>query len=138
MTWLLALLMAVIGAALGFALAAAAAAALAPLLGISSFEGASGYFAVFIGGPLGGLVGLGLGAWLVLRRAGFKGAAVAGRIALVFGGVRESLRETAALLAAERVSGRGSPPLRISESRFYESAARSRVDGRGGLRPSGG
>ena len=87
MTYLLALLVAVVGAALGFALGAAAAAALAPLLGISSFEGASGYFAVFIGGPVGGLAGLVLGAWLVLRRAGLKGAAVAGRIALVFGGV---------------------------------------------------
>jgi hypothetical protein len=87
MTWLLALLMAVVGAALGFALGAAAAAALAPVLGISSFEGASGYFAVFIGGPVGGVVGLGLGAWLVLRRAGLRGAALAGRIGLVFGGV---------------------------------------------------
>jgi hypothetical protein len=28
-----------------------------------------------------------VGAWLVLRRAGLKGAAVAGRIGLVFGGV---------------------------------------------------
>jgi hypothetical protein len=87
MTYLLALLVAVVGAALGFAVGAAAAAALAPLLGITSFEGASGYFAVFIGGPLGGLVGLVLGAWLVLRRAGLGGAAVAGRIGLVFGGV---------------------------------------------------
>ncbi len=87
MTWLLALVMAVVGAALGFALGATAAAALAPLLGITSFEGASGYFAVFIGAPLGGLAGLVLGAWLVLRRAGLRGAAVAGRIGLVFGGV---------------------------------------------------
>ena len=87
MTYLLALLVAVVGAALGFAVGAAAAAALAPLLGITSFEGASGYFAVFIGGPLGGLAGLVLGAWLVLRRAGLGGAAVAGRIALVFAGV---------------------------------------------------
>jgi hypothetical protein len=87
MTYLLALLVAMVGAALGFALGAAAASALAPLLGITSFEGASGYFAVFIGGPVGGLAGLVLGAWLVLRRAGLKGAAVAGRVGLVFGGV---------------------------------------------------
>ena len=87
MTYLLALVMALVGAALGFGVGAAAAAALAPLLGITSFEGASGYFAVFIGGPIGALAGLVLGAWLVLRRAGIKGAAAAGRIGLVFGGV---------------------------------------------------
>jgi hypothetical protein len=48
---------------------------------------ASGYFAVFIGGPIGGLAGLVLGALLVLRRVGHRGAAVGGRIALVFAGV---------------------------------------------------
>ena len=58
MTYLLALLAALVGAALGFALGAAAAGLLAPVLGITSFEGASGYFAVFIGGPIGGLAGL--------------------------------------------------------------------------------
>ena len=61
MTYLLALLVALVGAALGFALGAAAAGLLAPVLGITSFEGASGYFAVFIGGPIGGMAGLVLG-----------------------------------------------------------------------------
>jgi hypothetical protein len=87
MTYLVALLAALVGAALGFALGAAAAGLLAPVLGITSFEGASGYFAVFIGGPVGGLAGLVLGALLVLRRVGHRGAAVGGRIALVFAGV---------------------------------------------------
>jgi hypothetical protein len=87
MTYLLALLAALVGAALGFALGAAAAGLAAPFLGITSFEGASGYFAVFIGGPIGGLAGLVLGALLVLRRAGHRGAAVGGRVALVFAGV---------------------------------------------------
>ena len=72
MTYLLALLVALVGAALGFALGAAAAGLLAPVLGITSFEGASGYFSVFIGGPIGGLAGLVLGALLVLRRAGHR------------------------------------------------------------------
>ena len=87
MTYLLAFLAALVGAALGFALGAAAAGLAAPFLGITSFEGASGYFAVFIGGPIGGLAGLVLGALLVLRRAGHRGAAVGGRVALVFAGV---------------------------------------------------
>jgi hypothetical protein len=92
MTYLLALLAALIGAALGFALGATVAGLAAPALGITSFEGASGYFAVFIGGPIGGLGGLVLGAWLVLRfaqrRTGQQRAgAVGGRLALVLVGV---------------------------------------------------
>lgn len=57
----------------------------APALGISSFEGAAGYFAVFVFGPVGGLIGLVLGLWLVFR---YKGghrtfSAIAGRSAFV-------------------------------------------------------
>ena len=88
MTYALALLAGIVGGALGFALGVAVASALAAALGISSFEGASGYFAVFIGGPLGGLLGLVLGATLVLRRAGHRGwEAVGGRLALIVVGV---------------------------------------------------
>jgi hypothetical protein len=92
MTYLLALLAALVGLALGFALGAAVAGLLAPVLGITSFEGASGYFAVFIGGPVGGLAGMVLGALLVLRRAqqrtGERRAGViAGGVALVLVGV---------------------------------------------------
>jgi hypothetical protein len=88
MTYLLALVAALVGAALGFALGATVAGLLAPALGITSFEGASGYFAVFVGGPIGGLAGLVLGALLVLRRAQRRtGQAVAGRLALVLVGV---------------------------------------------------
>ena len=50
-SYALALLAALLGAALGFALGSAAADLLAPALGITSFEGASGYFAVFVGAP---------------------------------------------------------------------------------------
>jgi hypothetical protein len=92
MTYLMALLAALVGLALGFAFGATVAGLLAPVLGITSFEGASGYFAVFIGGPAGGLAGMVLGAWLVLRRirqptGERRGGAIAGGVALVVVGV---------------------------------------------------
>jgi hypothetical protein len=88
MTYLLALLAAIAGCAVGAGLGMAAAGMMAPVLGISSFEGASGYFAVLIGGPIGGLLGLVLGAVLVLRKRGHRGfSAVAGRLTVVVGGV---------------------------------------------------
>lgn len=92
MTYLLALVAALVGAALGFALGATVAGLLAPAFGITSFEGASGYFAVFIGGPIGGLTGLVLAPLLVLRRAQRRSAqpragAVGGRLVLVLAGV---------------------------------------------------
>jgi hypothetical protein len=88
-TYFLAILAALIGGGLGFLLAAAAASALAPVLGISSFEGAAGYFAVFLGGPIGAVVGLALGPILVLRRAGHRRAgALFPRVVLaIFGAV---------------------------------------------------
>jgi len=88
MTYLLALIAALIGGGLGLALGVAAGALLAELLGITSFEGAAGYFAVFTGGPIGLLLGGVLGPVLVLRRRGHRGfSAVGGRLALVFAGV---------------------------------------------------
>ena len=96
--YLLALSAALIGGATGFALGTFVAATAAPMLGISEFEGASGYFAAFVGGPLGGLAGLVLGASIVLRRAGHRRfGALAGRTALIFVGV---LGISAAILAA--------------------------------------
>jgi hypothetical protein len=70
--YFLAILAALIGGGIGFLLAAAAAGVLAPMLGISSFEGAAGYFAVLLGGPIGAVIGLVLGPLLVLRRAGHR------------------------------------------------------------------
>ena len=88
MTYVLALIGAVLGAAIGAFLGFSIAALLAPMLGISSFEGAAGYFAVFIGGPVGGLLGMVLGALLVLRKRGLQGfGAIAGGIGVVFAGV---------------------------------------------------
>jgi len=62
---------------------------LAPLLGISSFEGASGYFAAFVMGPIGGLIGLCLGVWIVFRyQAGHRGfVAIGKRASLVIVGL---------------------------------------------------
>lgn len=85
MTYILAFLAAIVGATAGFFLTAALGSVLAPMLGVSSFEGAAGYFAVFVLGPVGGLAGLILGLWLVFR---YKGghrtfSAIAGRSAIV-------------------------------------------------------
>ena len=87
MTYVLAILAALVGGGLGAVLGAAAAGALAAALGISSFEGASGYFAVFIGGPIGALLGLVVGPLLVLRRAGHRRiGALVPRLAIVWFG----------------------------------------------------
>ena len=126
--YLLALLAAAIGAVLGFTLGAAAAGALAPMLGISSFEGAAGYFAIFIGGPIGALAGLVLGAWLVLRRTGLRGTAVTGRIGLVFGGmvVLAAAGIGAAWLMRPLVNANGPAPQLVFEIRLPPGAAPSR------------
>lgn len=88
MTYVFALLGAIAGAAIGAFLGVSIGAVLAMMLGISSFEGASGYFAVYIGGPIGGLIGLVLGGALVLRKRGVTGfGAISGRLGLIFAGV---------------------------------------------------
>src|SRR5215510_2851659 len=88
MTYLLSVLAALLGAGLGFVAFAAVAGLLAPLLGISSFEGAAGYFAIFLAGPLGALIGLVCAPLLVLRRRGHRNlSALGGRLALAVGSV---------------------------------------------------
>src|SRR5436190_779836 len=88
MTYVLAFLAGIVGGGLGIALGIAAASALAAALGISSFEGASGYFAVFLGGPIGGVLGLVLGPALVLRFAGRRSLGDLGKhLAVVIVGV---------------------------------------------------
>jgi hypothetical protein len=87
MTYLLALVAAIGGALLGFFLGAGAGSVLATALGVSSFEGASGYFAIAIG-LLGGLIGLLTGGTLMLRRRGHRGfGAMGGRLILVLAGL---------------------------------------------------
>ena len=118
MTYVLALLAAIVGGAVGAFLGFFVAALLAPVLGISSFEGASGYFAVFIGGPIGGLLGLVLGATLVLRKRGISGfGAITGRIGVVLIGV--------VLVAAGR-RGRSLPLPRHRQSERQPTKARLR------------
>ncbi|HET7679440.1 MAG TPA: hypothetical protein VFK79_04820 [Xanthobacteraceae bacterium] len=126
MTYLLALLAAIVGGAIGAGLGMATAAVLAPILGISSFEGASGYFAVFIGGPIGGLLGLVLGAVLVLRKRGHQGfGAIAGRLGLVAVGV--ALIAAAGIgvlyLSQDMVNPNGAAPQLAFEIRLPAGAA---------------
>lgn len=126
MTYVLALVAAIVGGGLGFALGIAAAGLLAPTLGISSFEGASGYFAVFVGGALGGLFGIVLGPLLVLRRAGHRSfGAIGGRLALVVVGV---IGVGAAALGAfwmmrPIVNTNGPPPQLVFEIRLPPGVA---------------
>jgi len=85
MTYILAFLAGVAGTIAGYVLATAFGVGLALVLGMSNFEGASGYFAAFVVGPIGGLIGLFLGLWLVLRyKGGYRSfSAIAGRSAIV-------------------------------------------------------
>ena len=126
MTYVLALLAAIVGGGVGAFLGSFVAGLLAPLLGISSFEGASGYFAVFIGGPIGGLLGLVLGATLVLRKRGISGfGAITGRIGVVLIGV--VLVAAAAVgvlyLSQDIVNPNGNPPRLVFEIRLPAGAA---------------
>ena len=132
MTYFLALLAGIVGTALGFVAGAAAAAALAPLLGISSFEGASGYFAVFVGGPLGAILGFVLSTVLALRRLGHRSfGAVGGRLALVAVSIAGI---GAAVLGAfwimrPIINPNGPPPQLVFEIRLPPGAAPPSVEG---------
>lgn len=70
MSFILAILGGIAGAVAGWFLAAVIASVVAAALGVSNFEGAIGYLAVFGAGPVGALVGLVGGIWLVLHRHG--------------------------------------------------------------------
>jgi hypothetical protein len=84
MTYVLAFLAAIAGAAAGAFLGGIIGGGLAPVFGISSFEGASGYFVVFVCAPIGGLIGLVVGTVWVLRQRGVRSAgALAGRFSMV-------------------------------------------------------
>jgi hypothetical protein len=131
MTYLLALLAALVGGGLGFSLGAAAAGLLAAALGVSSFEGASGYFAILVGGPLGALLGLLSAALLVFWRAGHRTPeALAGRTGLVVVGV---VAIGAAVLGGfwamrPLVNANGPAPQLVFEIRLPPSAAQPAAD----------
>jgi len=125
MTFLLALLAGIVGSVTGYLLAAAGGAALAPLLGISSFEGEAGYFAAFLCGPLGAVVGLIAGAVVVLRRRGVSGVgAVSGRLALVGASIVALVTAGigVAYMNRDLVSSNGAPPQLTFEIRLPPGA----------------
>lgn len=88
MNLIFALLGGIAGACASFLLGVGIGALLASTLGISSFEGASGYFTIAIG-LIGGVIGLIAGIVLVLRiKGGYRRpGAILGRTALVLGGL---------------------------------------------------
>jgi len=59
----------IVGAAIGFVAAALLSGVVMGWAGVSDFEGGRGMAAVFVFGPLGGVLGLGLGIWLALKLA---------------------------------------------------------------------
>src|SRR5262249_50287842 len=125
-TYLLSLVAALLGAGLGFLAGAAAASVLAPLLGISSFEGAAGYFAVFLGGPIGAGIGLIGAPMLVLRRRGHRQlSALTGRLALAVGSVLglAALALGAFWYMRPIVNPNGLPPRLVFEIRLPPGAA---------------
>jgi hypothetical protein len=70
-TYVLAMIAAIVGAAIGWFATGALAGWIAGALGMSDFEGQRGMFAFFVVGPVGGVLGMVLSAWFVLRmRAG--------------------------------------------------------------------
>jgi hypothetical protein len=89
MTYLLAVVGGILGGALGWIAAAAITLLIAGALGVSDFEGGRAMQAIWGAGPIGGLVGLIAGIWLVLRlRSGrTTPGRMAGRIGLVVVGV---------------------------------------------------
>lgn len=84
MTFILALLAGIAGAVICYLGATAAGFVLAGASGMSDFEGGRAMFAAFVVGPLGGLIGLAVGIWLVLRTRGrYRGGGIVWRGALV-------------------------------------------------------
>jgi hypothetical protein len=126
MTYVLALLAAIVGGAIGTALGFFVAGALAAVLGVTSFEGASGYFAVFIGGPIGCLIGIIAGAVWMLRRRGVTGfGAISGRLGLVTVGIVVAAAAVIGMLylSQDIVNPNGSAPQLAFEVRLPPGAS---------------
>lgn len=116
------------GAALGWALVAGATILIGDLVGVPQGDGGFAMSAFFGIGPIGGVIGLVLGIWLVLRRGGGAGGwgASARRVAIVLGiivatvgGVAAYLYETRPLLG----SSSGAAPRLDFEIRLAQGLA---------------
>src|SRR5262245_17538183 len=79
LTFLVALLGGVVGLVAGAVAGAFSGGAIAAATRMSTFEGAAGYFVVFVCAPIGALIGLPIGVWLALRlRGGARSVATVG------------------------------------------------------------
>src|SRR6185312_1362271 len=125
MTYVLALLAGIAGAVIGYAASGSVAAVLANVMGMSNFEGAIGYFAFFGIGPIGGLVGLIAGIWIVLHRRGFRAGAIAGRGVIVISALAVLVAGTLALFdVTRRITAPNSlPPQLMCEIRWPPGVA---------------
>jgi hypothetical protein len=125
MTYVLALLAGIVGAIAGYAASGSLAAVIANTMGMSNFEGAVGYFAFLGIGPIGGLIGLIAGIWLVLRRRGFRAGALAGRGVLVIVGIGALAVGVVAVMYFQRdlVTTNSLPPQLMFEVRLPPGAA---------------
>jgi MFS family permease len=113
MTYVFAALAGAAGAALGGVLFALLGTLVGGLLRISNFEGARGYFAVWVFGPIGVLLGLAVGLYLVFRyHGGYVGfGEIAWRGAAVVAGLLGIVGAGAALrLATQPDLTRNAPP----------------------------
>ena len=85
MTYLLAAAAGIVAAVVGWLVSGTLAVWIAGLYGMSDFEGARGMFGFLAVGPIGGLIGMVVAIWLVLRRR--RGAmpigAMLGRVGIV-------------------------------------------------------
>jgi hypothetical protein len=122
MTYLFAVLAGIAGLVAGWAVAAGGALLFASATGMSNFEGAAGMFAVFGIGPIGGLVGLILGIWLVLRyrgrHFGFGSIAIRSLLVIVAIGVLIAGGFGVTYLTRDTVNAGGPPPRLLFDLRL--------------------
>jgi len=127
LTYVLAVLAGIAGAALGWIVTGIAADAVLGALGMSAINGGRAMVAFFTFGPFGGIAGLILGIWLVLRsHGGYRGFGnLAGRGALVAAGI---LALAAAVIGAfylsdDQLAHNSLPPQAKFEIRFPAGTA---------------
>ncbi len=135
MTYVFAILAGVVGAVVGWFVAGYFSGLIAGAAGMSDFEGGRGMFSFLVVGPIGGLIGLVAGVWLVLRFHGgvvdvgavaaHGGLVVLGIVALVAAGI--GIR----YLTLDTFSGEQGQPTMLFEIRVpatFELPAKERID----------